>query len=175
MNLFGWQKEVMTQDDKDTAQDKSSSVAGRSSKQEVDLFPALIDRKNVPTMSSRIVPQGSAPHISMFSPANFDEALDIVDCLRTRCAATICLDNMRKVDANRLVDFVSGASAAIDGNFHKMSEQVYLFCPSNFKIIATEGEERKVSSEHNPLDFLYNATVSPDKLGLSNLWPRGQA
>lgn len=172
MNLFGWQKELMAQDNNDTQQDKPTSSAGRASKKEVDLFPALIDRKNVPMVSSRIVPANSGPHISMFSPDSFDEALDIVECLRTRCAATICLENMRKADANRLVDFVSGASAAIDGDFHKMSDYVYLFCPSNFRIISNENERPKSSKDNNPLDFLYNGGAGPDKLGLSTLWPK---
>lgn len=172
MNLFGWQKEVMSQENNETPQEKPTSPAGRTSKKEVDLFPALIDRKNVPMVSSRIVPAKSGPHISMFSPASFDDALDIVDCLRTRCAATICLENMRKVDANRLVDFVTGASAAIDGNFHKMSDQVYLFCPSNFKIVSSEKETSKYSKDPNPLDFLYNGGNAVDKLSLSSLWPK---
>jgi len=43
-------------------------------------------------------------------------------------------ENMKKLDASRLVDFVAGASAALDGDFHKLSEQVYVFCPSNIRI-----------------------------------------
>lgn len=173
MNLFGWQKELMSQDNKETPQDKPTTPAGRASKKDVDLFPALLDRKNVPMVSSRIVPKNSGPQISMFAPVNFDEALDIVECLRTRCAATISLENMRKLDANRLVDFVSGASAAIDGDFHKMSEQVYLFCPSNFRIISDAKETTKSFKDPNPLDFLYNGGGAADKLSLSTLWPKG--
>lgn len=176
MNLFGWQKEVMSQDNTETPENKPASTNvtnGRSTKKEVDLFPAVIDRKNMPMVSSRIVPTNSGPHISMFAPANFDEALDIVECLRTRCAATISLENLRKQDANRLVDFVSGASAAIDGDFHKMSEQVYLFCPSNFRIVSSEKETAKSTREPNPLDFLYSGAGTADKLSLSSLWPKG--
>lgn len=173
MNLFGWQKEVMVQENKDTTQEKPASPAGRTSKKEVDLFPALADRKNLPLVSSRIMPANSGPHISMFAPASFDEALDIVECLRTRCAATISLENMRKGDASRLVDFVSGASAAIDGDFHKMSEQVYLFCPANFRIVTKDKEDAK-PKETNPLDFLYNGGSTGDKLTLGSLWSRNQ-
>jgi len=63
----------------------------------------------------------------------FEEALDIVECLRGRAATTISLENMKKLDASRLVDFVAGASAALDGDFHKLSEQVYLFCRATSK------------------------------------------
>jgi len=166
----------MSQDNKETPQEKPqekpTTPAGRATKKDVDLFPALVDRKNVPMVSTRIVPANSGPHISMFNPACFDDAIDIVECLRTRCAATICLDNMRKIDANRLVDFVSGASAAIDGDFHKMSDQVYLFCPSNFRIVSQDNETSKYSKDPNPLDFLYTGGNASDKLSLSNLWPK---
>jgi cell division inhibitor SepF len=173
VNLFGWQqKENMSEENKETQPEKPTSTQGRASKKEVDLFPALLDRKNFPVVSSRIVPSNSGPQISMFTPANFDEALDIVECLRTRCAATICLENLKKSDANRLVDFVSGASAAIDGDFHKMSEQVYLFCPSNFRIISGQEEKTKSSKDTNPLDFLYNGGTTADRLSLNSIWSK---
>ena len=174
MNLFGWQKEVMAQDNKEVSPEKQSAQAGRVGKKEVDLFPALIERKSpaIPMVPSRL---GSGPvgtQISLFTPVSFDEALDIVECLRSRTATTICLEKMRKVDAGRLVDFVMGASAAIDGDYHKMSEQVYLFCPSNFKIVspgksATGSLQSK--SAPGPLDFLYPERFSLDKFGYSNL------
>lgn len=172
MNLLGRQKEIMGQEDKETPQDKPASTNGRSSKKEVDLFPALADRKSVPLVPPRIAPTNGGPQISLFAPVSFDEALDIVECLRTRAAATICLENMRKSDANRLVDFVAGASAAIDGDFHKMSEQVYLFCPSNFKIVAPSQEAAKTLSAGNPFDFLYSGGLPPDKSSLNNLWAK---
>ncbi len=158
----------MSQDNMETPHDKPVSPGGRPPKKDVDLFPALADRKAMPMVSSRIVPKNAGPQISLFAPASFDEALDIVECLRTRCAATICLDNMRKGDASRLVDFVSGASAAIDGDFHKMSEQVYLFCPSNFKIVAPAKEEQK-SYGGGALDFLYGGGRLNDNNPFGNL------
>lgn len=108
----------------------------KNGKREVDLFPALQDRRMMGLGAMR---QNSAPtrlgtQISIFSPVSFEEALEIVECLRSRAATTISLENMKKVDANRLVDFVAGASAALDGDFHKLSEQVYVFCPSNIRI-----------------------------------------
>src|SRR6516165_11502808 len=116
----------MVDDSKGTLNDSGGTIGAKSTKGKVDLFPALADRRMMPINSIR---QPVANHvgtqISIFSPASFDEALDIVECLRGRAATTISLDNMKKWDANRLVDFVAGASAALDGDFHKLSEQVY--------------------------------------------------
>src|ERR1700688_2115675 len=105
----------------------------RSGKPEIDLFPALADRKALSVVAPRAACNG--PQIFMFEPTNYEEALDIVECLRSRASTTICLEKMRKSDAGRLVDFIAGASAAIDGAFHKLSEQVYFFAPSNVQIV----------------------------------------
>lgn len=127
----------MVDDINEKNQDKPIIANGRAPRKEVDLFPALADKRMVPATALRQnVPARIGTQISMFTPVSFEEALDIVECLRSRAATTISLENMKKLDASRLVDFVAGASAALDGDFHKLSEQVYLFCPSNIRITA---------------------------------------
>jgi cell division inhibitor SepF len=173
VNFFGPQKENMTPDDKDAPQEKPAGgqAQGRARK-EVDLFPALIDRKTAPIVAPRAHAVGA--QISMFTPNTFDEALDIVECLRTRASTTICLEKMKKLDAVRLVDFVAGASAAIDGDFHKLSEQVYLFCPSNVKIIAPGKNDsgRLISGDRGALDYLFAKDSLSGKSGFDSLWSR---
>ena len=63
----------------------------------VDLFPALADRKMMPINSIR-QPVTAKPgtQFSVFEPISFDEALDIVECLRARAATTITLDKMKR-------------------------------------------------------------------------------
>ncbi len=113
----------------------------------VDLFPALADKRMTQMSMRNQQPSRHGTQISVFTPVSFEEAVDIVECLRGRAATTISLENMKKLDASRLVDFVAGASAALDGDFHKLSEQVYLFCPSNVKITADKGPEYHPASE----------------------------
>lgn len=150
--------------------DEISSVTGRPVRDKVDLFPALADRRMMPINAIRQpVAQTVGTQISTFCPMSFDEALDIVECLRGRAATTISLDNMKKWDASRLVDFVAGASAALDGDFHKLSEQVYLFCPSNIKITAPSQTVTKSTPDRglNSIDFLY--PNAPDSQGAKPL------
>ncbi|MBX9770860.1 MAG: cell division protein SepF [Candidatus Obscuribacterales bacterium] len=137
-------------------QEYNDPTPARTTKKEVDLFPVL-QGDRVPQMAMmgrQQAPDRLGAQISMFNPVTFEEALNIVDCLRTRASATISLENMRKADADRLVDFVSGASAAIDGDFHKLNDNVYLFCPSNMRIIAP-GDTAKATSHGGPLDYLF--------------------
>jgi FtsZ-interacting cell division protein YlmF len=119
------------------------------------------------------VPIRAGTQISIFNPISFDEALDIVECLRARAATTISLDSMKKADACRLVDFVAGASAALDGDFHKLSEYVYLFCPSNIKITAPNRQMTKASGPQTgafSLDFLYPGATDNSQARTLNSW-----
>jgi FtsZ-interacting cell division protein YlmF len=140
----------MVDDYRDSPQEKPVfATESRNGKREIDLFPALQDRRMMAVAhggARQATPTRLGSQISMFSPVSFEEALDIVECLRSRAATTISLENMKKLDASRLVDFVAGASAAIDGDFHKLSEQVYVFAPSNIKISAPVKESPHTSS-----------------------------
>ncbi len=168
----------MTEDNNEKKHDKHNGGAGRSQKKEVDLFPAVVDRKPIPgvEMSSprHVSNHGQGPRISVFTPMSFEEALDIVESLRSRASTTLCLEKMRTVDANRLVDFVSGASAAIDGDFHKLNEHVYVFCPSNVRLV-TSGADKSGSkaASAGPLDFLYpDRAGGPERTSFEGLWPK---
>jgi cell division inhibitor SepF len=169
VNLFGPQKDNET--NPEVAKDKSTAGGTGSATKQVDLFPALLDRKSAPIVAPRA--NVNMPQISMFTPNTFEEALEIVECLRSRASTTICLEKMRKVDAARLVDFVSGASAAIDGDFKKLSEQVYLFCPANMKIIvpAKINKAETYKGSAGALDFLNDPTFGT-KAHLNTLWPK---
>jgi cell division inhibitor SepF len=162
----------MVDDRKDIPKDESG--VGKNGKAKVDLFPALADRRTMPINAIRqpvTVPR-LGTQISIFSPVSFDEALDIVECLRGRAATTISLDNMKKWDASRLVDFVAGASAALDGDFHKLSDQVYLFCPSNIKITPPVASLTKsaVTQGLNSLDFLYPNSLEAERTKTFTGW-----
>lgn len=157
VNFFGWQKENnMVEDNQQLPPTpQNNPTPNKVGKKEVDLFPAVIERNASVVSGVRSGDVVRGTQFSMFSPTTFEEALDIVACLRSRAATTICLDKMRKVDAVRLVDFITGASSALDGDFQKMSESVYLFCPSNIRIMTREDKVAGTKSTTSALDYLY--------------------
>lgn len=197
--MFGKRREPMSQEPKETNTEKPSPPAttARPAKREVELFPPIAERNltSAPSVTAGNTGRLST-QISMFQPVSFEEALDIVEALRSRNATTICLEKLKKNDANRLVDFVAGASAALDGDFHKMTEQVFVFCPANIKIVASGANGTTGSAQRNAalgggpqssaasssssasnfsLDTLF-PDIAGEKLGggLSSLWGRPQ-
>ena len=154
--------------DKDTNHEKAEITARGAGKKEIELFP-VSERRPAP-MVHQAAPAGGGMRfgtsISIFNPMTFEDALEIVETLRGRAATTISLDQLKKGDASRLIDFVSGASAALDGDFHKLTEQVYVFCPSNIRIVPPE-KPQATKSGAGALDFLFSAEViGADKSGI---------
>jgi len=172
----------MSDDYKDVSEKPIIANRAKSVQPVVDLFPALADRRmmQVSSMRGQTAPTRVGTQISVFSPVSFEEAIDIVECLRCRAATTISLENMKKLDASRLVDFVAGASAALDGDFHKLSEQVYIFCPSNIKITADSGTTAatteaasftgETTGDFGHLDFLYPGGSLLDNKSSTSVW-----
>jgi cell division inhibitor SepF len=164
---LGKRRYVMSE--KDTTQEKTEKSTVRGTvKKDIELFP--VSERRPAIVAHQQAPVGGGmrmgTNISIFNPSTFEEALEIVECLRGRAATTISLDQLKKGDASRLIDFVSGASAALDGDFHKLTDQVYVFCPSNIRIVAPE-KETSTKSGAGAFDFLFSSEViSADKAGL---------
>lgn len=168
----------MTDDTRGGTRDKAVSKPTPGKQPVIDLFPVQHDRRMLPMTAMRPQPskgEKMGTRISVFSPVSFEEAIDIVECLQCRGATTISLENMKKVDAGRLVDFVAGASAALDGDFHKLNDQVYLFCPSNIKITASDlksnGKKSDAPDDLNTLDFLSGFEPRTP----TSVWTQGQS
>jgi FtsZ-interacting cell division protein YlmF len=154
---FGKRREVMADNQEPNKEPVSKAQV---SQKQVELFPVQLHDRRLPVQYQAAAGGGrtNGPQISIFNPSTFEDAVDIVECLRGRAATTISLDSMKKGDASRLIDFVTGASAALDGNFHKLTDQVYVFCPSNIKIIAPTILPGTKSGA-GALDFLFSSEI----------------
>jgi cell division inhibitor SepF len=70
----------------------------------------------------------------IYQPFNFDQTSEICDNLKHRKPVIV---NLEKVDgelAQRILDFLSGAVYALDGNLYKISGGIFLVAPSNVDI-----------------------------------------
>jgi FtsZ-interacting cell division protein YlmF len=170
--VFGKRKEqLMSQEPKESNQEKPSTPAsGRPARKEVELFPPIAERNlSCPPAATGGGGGRLSTQISMFQPVSFEEALDVVEALRSRHASTISLEKLKKSDAGRLVDFVAGASAALDGDFHKMTEQVFVFCPANMKIV--NPAKAQPTSSASLTRALANSNNSSSTFALDALFP----
>lgn len=67
-------------------------------------------------------------------PTTFDEAQNIADNLKNRRQVVVNMENTPPELRQRITDFVSGTTYALDGHYHKLGDNIVLFAPSNVEI-----------------------------------------
>lgn len=85
--------------------------------------------------------QPPASEMVIVEPRSFDDAMGVVEALRQRRAVIINLTGLDSDQAQRLIDFVSGATHAIDGNQERVGEGIFLFTPNNVVINSLTTEQ----------------------------------
>ena len=68
-------------------------------------------------------------------PTNFDQVDEIIVELKQKNAVVINLEYVSKDVARRIVDVVSGAVKALDGNIEKVSNSIFVIAPYNYDIV----------------------------------------
>ena len=70
----------------------------------------------------------------LLEPRACSEAKQIVDYLKKRNTVVINLKRVTDKQAKRIVDYVSGAICAIDGDIQKISDGTFLCAPKNMRV-----------------------------------------
>lgn len=78
--------------------------------------------------------------IFKISVRSLDDARHAADMLKERRPVILNLERTDEDVARRAIDFVSGATYALDGYYERVGEKVFLFTPSN-TLIASEDED----------------------------------
>lgn len=76
-------------------------------------------------------------------PKVFEDVQNLTDNLKNRKPVIINLEKADAELARRVVDFISGAIYALNGNFQKVGNNIFLVVPSNMDIQSEIGEHLK--------------------------------
>lgn len=79
-------------------------------------------------------PNSRGYEVMVIEPRSFEESLEIVNNLRQRKSVVLNLHLLDSEQSQRIVDFLSGATHALDGNQQKIGEGVFIFTPNNIAI-----------------------------------------
>jgi len=74
--------------------------------------------------------------VIVIEPRSFDDAATIVQHLKDRKIVMLNLHLLDKEQSQRTIDFVCGASQALNGNPKKVGDLVFVFAPSNVTLSA---------------------------------------
>lgn len=96
------------------------------------------ERSAYSTRSSKITPIKKAGttdmEVCVIKPTSMEETKEIVDTLRDNCTVVLNLEGMDVETAQRIIDFVSGASYAIDGTLRMVSSFIFIITPYGVEI-----------------------------------------
>lgn len=70
----------------------------------------------------------------LVEPRTYEETQIIADNLRNRKPVVVNLQRVRKEQAIRIVDFLSGTVYAVNGNIQKLGANIFLCTPDNVEI-----------------------------------------
>ena len=77
----------------------------------------------------------------VMQPENFEDARDIANHLKSKKPVVMNLESVDRDVARRIVDFLSGAVFALDGNIQKVSNGIFLIAPYNVGIMGDFKDE----------------------------------
>ena len=102
-------------------------------------------RKNNKVLS---MPQTQQVKMVICQPTTFEQSESICNLLKEKKSIIVNLEYVNKDVARRIVDVVSGAVHALDGNLQKVSNSIFLVAPYNYDItneMAREEIKNKLS------------------------------
>lgn len=95
----------------------------------------------------------------LLEPRAYSESKQIADYLKKKSSVIVNLRRVTPDQAKRIVDFLSGAVYAMNGDLQKLGGGIFLCCPSSVAVegkISDDGlkkKDTKASSEDDEFDF----------------------
>jgi FtsZ-interacting cell division protein YlmF len=103
--------------------------------------------KPVSHQGSKVVDHPSAAaasEVMVIEPRTFEESMEIVEQLRLRKSVLLNLHLLDNENSQRIVDFLSGATHAIDGHQQRIGDGVFLFAPASVVISAESTSSKAI-------------------------------
>ena len=115
----------------------------------VDIEPQYFDRKRGNTSSQNkvvTIHKNAKMDIMNFKMLKYDVTGDICNYIKMRKPVVVNMQHLRKEEAQRALDYLTGASFALDGHVEKVAENIFIFSPENVNISTITEEVRQKSN-----------------------------
>lgn len=87
------------------------------------------------------MPQPQQVKMVITQPTSFEQSEEICNYLKERKSVIINLEYVNKDVARRIVDFISGAVHALNGQIQKISNAIFLVVPTNYEVASDLARE----------------------------------
>ena len=123
---YEYEEEVINNKSYDTDEENFSSVSIKKPSTKVVNIHATTQMKVV-----------------VINPEKYDDAQEICDHIKSKKPVVINLELMNGETAQRIIDFLSGAAYALDGDIQKVANNIFIIAPQNVDISGNFKEELK--------------------------------
>ncbi len=132
------------EDDEPAEKKKFKGLFSRGKRAEEDYYddepepvksPAPRSTPKITPISHTKKPKGSAGmEVCVFKPTTFEDSREITETLLLNRTVVLNVEGLNIDIAQRIIDFVSGATFAISGNFQKISSYIFVLTPHGIDI-----------------------------------------
>lgn len=110
-------------------------------------IPATPRRTSVRTSTNKVVPIRTTTRgleVCICKPNNFGDSQDACEMLIQGHAVVVNLEGIDIMEAQRIMDFISGCIFSMSGKMHQISRYIFIFSPENVDI---SGDYLELSKE----------------------------
>ncbi|WP_026881287.1 cell division protein SepF [Clostridium akagii] len=98
---------------------------------EEEIDEPIVNRKNNKVVN---IHTNSTMRVVISRPKDYDEATSICDELKNRKLVVVNVSDLEPKTAQRLLDFMGGASYVLNGELQEVEKNVYILSPSNVEV-----------------------------------------
>ncbi|TFE31749.1 cell division protein SepF [Cohnella luojiensis] len=117
-------------------QDLERERMGEGEDQEIET-PVFDSRKQSGKNNVVSIHSQKNARVVLTEPRSYDEAQDIADQLKSRRSVVVNLQRVRRDQAIRIVDFLSGTVYALGGHISKLGPDIFLCTPDSVEVSGT--------------------------------------
>ncbi|MGI6563566.1 MAG: cell division protein SepF [Clostridia bacterium] len=80
-------------------------------------------------------------------PQSYDEATAICDFLKNKRPVVVNLEDLQRDVAQRIIDFLSGATYSLEGNIHTVTNSIFIIAPKNVDVTGEDDQPYETDRE----------------------------
>ena len=132
-----------------------------------EIFPA--EEQPIPNTLEDMVrssksPESGRARVIVVEPMRMEECNALVECIRHGLVVIINAERLEQEFARRIIDFLTGATRAIDGRSLRINQTTYIFAPSDVDVATRRKEPaRKAPAEEPKQEKTPVHSVAPDE------------
>ncbi|MBQ3786354.1 MAG: cell division protein SepF [Lachnospiraceae bacterium] len=115
--------------------------------------PKRESKKVTPIKKASRNRNSSAPgmDVVLYKPSGIREAKQIVETLLQNRIVNLNLEGLDVSEAQRIIDFISGATCAMDGQLQQISHYIFLVTPPGVGVMGDTDDDDKSGDDSSPV------------------------